>query len=304
MQKIFFIPAGKTLETDQLQQNQRKLENTLSTCHTVAVEQRTTTPRGQRLRSAQLHLLAPGARLVRKFGCAHAELAEIREMICSRGLDATELAERGLREPGLRLSSEGYSKALLERPASSQEDVADAMQALITLTVKLHGHRRPCREDVDEILRTMGRRKTRRPGLVLETFRLASELAASSVAILRPTAATSEEDRIFLAEAGRNESAPASVSATAAAHPLFFCHLYPDTESCAAAIEALFACGDACSAEDLLRRCQAAFPPNPALYSAVIFGRLYSGDGQGAVPWGRNEPSNWGVMYPDYYNSY
>ena len=60
-------------------------------------------------------------------------------------------------------------------------------------------------------------------------------------------------------------------------------HLAPDTDSCAAAIEALFACGAADAAELIYRKCRSAFLPNPALYSAVIFGRLSCGNGQGAT---------------------
>lgn len=60
-------------------------------------------------------------------------------------------------------------------------------------------------------------------------------------------------------------------------------HLAPDADSCAAAIEALFASGAVDAAEMIYRKCRSAFLPNPALYSAVIFGRLSCGNGQGAT---------------------
>ena len=60
-------------------------------------------------------------------------------------------------------------------------------------------------------------------------------------------------------------------------------HLAPDTDTCAAAIESLFACGAADAAEMIYKKCRAAFLPNPALYSAVIFGRLSCQNGQGAT---------------------
>ena len=91
----------------------------------------------------------------------------------------------------------------------------------------------------------MGRRKLKRPGLVLETFLEASRLAATSAAATR--------------------------------------HLAPDGDSCAVAIEALFACRAAKAAEMVYGRCREAFLPNPALYSALIFGRLSCEDGQGAT---------------------
>ena len=224
---------------------------------------------GQRLRTAQLLLLSPAARAVQQFE-EHETTKEIRELISSRGFECSELARHGL---GL-----GQWTSSQELLPSSKEDAADAMQTLLNLAIKLDGVRRPSREDVDEILRTMGRRKGRRPGLVLETFRLASELAEQAVGALQ---ATAEEDQRFLMEA--QDSQTKEFPVFKAGNKLFFRHLTPDTESCAAAIEALFACGAAEAAEDMLHRCNAVLPPNPALYSAVIFGRLYSGDGPGAI---------------------
>jgi hypothetical protein len=75
-----------------------------------------------------------------------------------------------------------------------------------------------------------------------------------------------------------SEASEAFTKATAATR-----HLAPDTDSCAAAIEALFACGAADAAEMIYSKCRSAFLPNPALYSAVIFGRLSCGNGQGAT---------------------
>ncbi|CAE7771154.1 EXD3 [Symbiodinium microadriaticum] len=234
---------------------------------------------GQRWRLAQLHLLMPVARLAQKLEPS-AAAKKFEGLIRSRGFDASQLARRGLKERD-PFSEDRSERINLEQPGPPpDEDTADAMQTLVNLTVKLHCQRRPSREDVDEILRTMGRRKGRRAGLVQETFRLANDLATHGLEVLR---ASSEEDQAFLAEVRDAQTQEDVEMSASSANKLFFRHLTPDTESCAAVIEALFACGAAAAAESMLLRCQSAFPPNPALYSAVIFGRLYCGDGQGAV---------------------
>ena len=249
--------------------------------HDVRPRPQPVCPSGQRWRLAQLHLLLPVARLAQKLEPS-ADAEKLRELIHSRGFEPLQLARRGLKECDSGSEDRGEKRIEnLEQPGPPpDEDTADALQTLMNLTIKLHGQRRPSREDVDEILRTMGRRKGRRAGLVQETFRLANSLATHGLEVLR---ASSEEDQAFLAEVRDTQLQQELDTPASAANKLFFRHLTPDTESCAAVIEALFACSAAPAAESLLLRCQSAFPPNPALYSAVIFGRLYSGDGQGAV---------------------
>lgn len=226
---------------------------------------------GRRHRFALRYLMSPAARLV-----LGRPTAQLQEMIVAEGLDLEDLARHGLMESMESMESmKSESGAnLLEEPEEPKEpsaqDKSDVRSIIIKLLEGLDG--RPlCREELDDHMRSMGRKKIKRPGMVIQSFRMAARLAELGVHALTLQENTKE---IFT----DSEASEAFTKATAATR-----HLAPDTDSCAAAIEALFACGAADAAEMIYSKCRSAFLPNPALYSAVIFGRLSCGNGQGAT---------------------
>ncbi|CAJ1406001.1 unnamed protein product [Effrenium voratum] len=196
---------------------------------------------GRRRQKALRLLLAPCARLTQ---LPEAE-PELAELVTGAGLEAASLATAGLMETAAVQRVEDFGDEI------SEQDALDVRSNVLSLLRRLE---RPlCREDLDEQIRAMGRRKIKRPGMILQTFRVMAQLAARGQSALEPG----------VAKAMR--------------------HMAPDQDSCAATVEALFACGSVDAAEEIYRRCRAALLPNPALYSAMIFGRLACGDGDGAT---------------------
>ncbi|CAJ1344364.1 unnamed protein product [Effrenium voratum] len=196
---------------------------------------------GRRRQKALRLLLAPCARLTQ---LPEAE-PELAELVTGAGLEAASLATAGLMETAAVQRVEDFGDEI------SEQDALDVRSNVLSLLRRLE---RPlCREDLDEQIRAMGRRKIKRPGMILQTFRVMAQLAARGQSALEPG----------VAKAMR--------------------HMPPDQDSCAATVEALFACGSVDAAEEIYRRCRAALLPNPALYSAMIFGRLACGDGDGAT---------------------
>ncbi|CAK9059161.1 unnamed protein product [Durusdinium trenchii] len=218
---------------------------------------------GRRHRFALRCLMCPAARLVH-LDPGTEEAQELRRLIVQEGFDSMDLA-RGL-ESGSGTPESESERAL---PAIGAQDMVDVRSNLTSLLRRSDASdgRPLAREELDDQMRNMGRRKVKRPGMVLQTFYMASRLSEDGVAALRLKGGSGEED-----PTRREQVFTRSTQ-----------HLAPDTDSCAAAIEGLFACGAQDAAELIYRKCRAAFLPNPALYAAVIFGRLGCGDGQGAT---------------------
>ena len=113
--------------------------------------------------------MSPAARLVLQQPTAQLAL---QEMIVAEGLDLKDLAGHGLME-----SME--SGALLELEPSAQDEM-DVRSIIIKLLDGLDG--RPlCREELDDHMRSMGRKKIKRPGMVIQSFRMAARLAELGV---------------------------------------------------------------------------------------------------------------------------
>ena len=207
---------------------------------------------------------------------------------CARlaaGLQGSPGAERlkalvaGLPQPAARPSA--------ELAAVTADDRVEALQGVLGLLRRLDGRRAAAREDFDELLRSMGKRKTTRGGVVLATFEILASLATRGSA---PSERELQELRASRKARGQGEQegpgGAACGDGPSGAPPLALAanrHLSPDVDSYAAAIEALFNLKCAPAAEELFQRSCEEVLPNPTLYSAMIFGRLGSGDGAGSA---------------------
>ena len=116
--------------------------------------------------------MSPAARLVLQQPTAQLAL---QEMIVAEGLDLKDLAGHGLMESMESMES----GALLELEPSAQDEM-DVRSIIIKLLDGLDG--RPlCREELDDHMRSMGRKKIKRPGMVIQSFRMAARLAELGV---------------------------------------------------------------------------------------------------------------------------
>ena len=123
--------------------------------------------------------MSPAARLV-----LGRPTAQLQEMIVAEGLDLEDLARHGLMESMESMKSMESGANLLEEPEEpvepSAQDKSDVRSIIIKLLEGLDG--RPlCREELDDHMRSMGRKKIKRPGMVIQSFRMAARLAELGV---------------------------------------------------------------------------------------------------------------------------
>ncbi len=116
--------------------------------------------------------MSPVARLVQQ---GHPKSQKLHDMIVSEGLDVQRLSKFGLMENG--------EEAYFEVEEPSHQDEMDIRSFIIPLFQRLDG--RPlCREELDDHMRAMGRRKIKRPGMVIQTLRMAARLAHVGIGAL------------------------------------------------------------------------------------------------------------------------
>ena len=130
--------------------------------------------------------MAPAARLVLE---GHSEARQLQEMIVTEGLDLQHLAQNGLME-----AIEAPSVEPSETIEPSFQDEWDMRSLIIEFLSRLDG--RPlCREELDEYMRAAGRRKIKRPGMIMQSFRMSAKLAELGVNALDcPTGKVSWKD--------------------------------------------------------------------------------------------------------------
>lgn len=117
--------------------------------------------------------MSPVARLVQQ---GHPKSEKLHDMIVSEGLDVQRLSKFGLME-------EHGEEAYFEVEEPSYQDEMDVRSFIIPLFQRLDG--RPlCREELDDHMRAMGRRKIKRPGMVIQTLRMAARLAHLGISAL------------------------------------------------------------------------------------------------------------------------
>lgn len=119
--------------------------------------------------------MSPAARLVME-GCQ----GGLQEMIVAEGLDLEHLACNGLMEPPLKSQEEEQEG----EATPSNQDKLDVRSHLLHLLLRLDGSRPLGRDELDDYMKTIGRRKIKRPGVVLQCFRMAAKLAELGVRTL------------------------------------------------------------------------------------------------------------------------